>query len=124
MSTVLRFPFQIDVRGGIASTPDVSLRLQQEVALAAGTLVGERVMRPDYGSLIYQNLLSKSDDSTFEDIKQQTRDAVSTLVREVTVIDVEATPTPTKNGVNVIIRYEQSNGVEGSVQTVIGAAAL
>ena len=50
MSKAISLPFSFDANGSIANTDDQKKIIQDRVVLVVMTLIGERVMRPNFGT--------------------------------------------------------------------------
>ena len=57
-------PFRIDAQGRVAFTSDPSRVLENRVRMVIGTQIGERVMRPLYGTPVISMLFDGDDDLT------------------------------------------------------------
>lgn len=69
MSGAISLPFSFNVEGGISSTTDSKKIIQDRVVLIVMTLLGERVMRPSFGTNTRQ--------ATFESLS-----TASTLIKQ------------------------------------------
>lgn len=56
MSAAISLPFSFNTAGQLAYTTDEKKIIQDRIVLALMTKLGERVMRPDFGSNIYDSL--------------------------------------------------------------------
>jgi phage baseplate assembly protein W len=121
----LSWPIEIDLTTGqlvTLTTPAETARAH--ILALIGTLVGERVMRPTYGTPILDLLFdSASDPALASSFESEIVRAVNTFVDEVTVQTVTVTETPSLGTVNVEVRYLLANDVEDSVTASVPVAS-
>lgn len=84
-------PFQIGPDGGIRYTDDPAVAKGQHLRTIICTRLGERIMRPNYGTRLYDRLFEPADDYTTQDIESEVRKAVSTEEPDVELVAVEVT---------------------------------
>ncbi len=84
---------RIGARGGVDMVQDEDA-VRQAILLLLSTTPGERVMRPDYGSLLRQLIFSPNDDTTAGLAIHYVRSAVERWERRVDVLHVDAERDP------------------------------
>lgn len=114
MARAISLPFSFDSDGGITYSEDPKKIWQDRVVLTVMTSLGERVMRPTFGSNVGQ--------ATFENL-----DAAVTLVKEaigisfgtwlpqLTLVDVLGKINEAENTLNIEIVYRFGQGVTDAV---------
>jgi Bacteriophage baseplate protein W len=91
------FPLRVSPRGGIALAGDTE---EIEAALRAILLTapGERVMRPDFGCAIWDQLFSPIEPNSLGLMSQAVREAVGRWEPRVELEEVRTTPNPDADG--------------------------
>jgi phage baseplate assembly protein W len=88
LSREIRVPFHIGPQGGIDYTTDRVEQAMQHILAAAATLLGERVMRPTYGTPLAGLLFEADDPLVQTQVAAQISVAIKTWVPDVTVEDI------------------------------------
>lgn len=81
------FPFRFDGFGKVSTTSDMSRVWADRVRAVVSTYPGERLMRPDYGTAVPDDLFSAVYSSP-EFIDAQVANAFATWLAEVTLVGV------------------------------------
>ena len=87
------FPLRIDGRGGIALAHDHE-ELDGAIRLILATTPGERVMRPEFGCAIWDQLFATSDPNSLGVMEQAVREAIGRWEPRVVLESVRARPDP------------------------------
>ena len=119
-------PFKVDLQGRIAFTQDPSRVLRNHVLSIIGTELGERVMRPGYGTSL-QSLLFDSDyDATAQVIADNIERAIIEYEPGVTVHSVTLDPAGNElDGlISLNVSYSAVNSPFETVQIPINTASL
>ena len=118
-------PFRVDAQGGIATTRDPSQVLRNHVLTVIGTSVGERVMRPNYGTEVRDMLFEGDDDVTSAILQSDIQRALEAAEPGIVVQDVS---TQTGNGLDGIIgievTYSAANSQLETVTVPVNTAVL
>lgn len=99
--------------GGLATTPTGAVAvvsgddsIRQALLLLLGTVPGERVMRPGYGSRLHRLAFAPNDHTTAGLAIHYVRQAVQRWEPRVDVLDVDADADPDRpEQLNVVLRY-------------------
>jgi phage baseplate assembly protein W len=110
----ITLPFSFNIAGGISNTSDVKKIWQDRVVLAAMSYLGERVMRPRYGTNI-RGFVFENEGNMQELIKNEMISAFSSWLSELTLDDVTTTIDPIDNILNVSISYSYGTNLSDSV---------
>jgi phage baseplate assembly protein W len=86
----IRFPFRINENGGVDLSSGEE-HLAEGLRHLVSTRIGERVMRRDYGSRIYEVPFDPNDESAFAFLRQFVLKAARTWERRLVVQDVTMT---------------------------------
>lgn len=95
--TAISLPFSINAYGRVNTTTDKSKLWQDRVRSVIGTYLGERVMRPDFGSDVTENVFESSEEAKAL-IQTNIREAFATNLVTLTLSDV-------------IVDYDENTGV-------------
>jgi hypothetical protein len=87
------FPFDVNARGGIAMV-DGDEEIRQAILMILRTRRGARVMRPEFGCLIWELLFAPNDAGTWTMAGHHVREALGWWEPRVDVDDVRAAPDP------------------------------
>jgi uncharacterized protein len=115
---------RIGARGGIDMVQDEDA-VRQAILLLLSTTPGERVMRPDYGSLLRQLIFSPNDDTTAGLAIHYVRSAVERWERRVDILTVDAERDPEASerlNVRLVYRVRATRQVVSQVVPVDLAA--
>lgn len=122
VETAISFPFSLDSYGNVAKTTDQSKIWADRVRSVIGTALGERVMRPEFGTNASVELFSGMS-TAGESIKRSIYAAFATFLPMLTLSDVSVSSEEKEEGiVSVDITYGLPNEVE--VTTTLGVAYI
>ena len=111
----LNIPFSLDKFGNISTTTDERIIWSNRVRSAVGTTVGERVMRPEYGTLIANTLFdtgSIMESRIKSEIERVFHDSLPLLVLN----DISLNFSSVTNTLTVTVLYELPNKTEATVE--------
>lgn len=98
------FPIQLD-NGDIKDAKDEE-SIRQSIRIILGTAKGERVMRPDFGCVIYDLVFEMTTASTAGKISQAVREALLRFEPRIDVIDIQVTPKSDDEGEKIFISID------------------
>ena len=113
---VISLPFSFNASGGVSYTQDEKKIWQDRVLLTVMTTLGERVMRPSYGTLI-SSATFEINSLAMELIKQEITTAFSKWLPSLTLTDVLGSIDPVDDNLNINILYKY--GVATSTESLI-----
>ena len=116
MSKAISLPFSFDANGAVGSTTDQKKIIQDRVVLVVMTFVGERVMRPNYGTHI-KNSLFEVTDVTSSIIKQEIDSGFTTWLPYLTLLGSRVELDSTDGYIKVTISYKY--GSTANPETVV-----
>jgi hypothetical protein len=98
------FPGRITASGGVAlesghRSTDASIRM------ILSTTPGERVMRPDFGCALWEQVFAPMDPGTLGLVEKAVDDALARWEPRIEVEDVTAVPEPAEGRIMIRIRY-------------------
>ncbi len=100
------FPPSADGRGGIALASNVE-KIEQAIKIILMTPIGQRVMRPTFGSRLHELVFAPANAETFGLAEMYVQEALTFWEPRIRVIDVAATTDPARRHVMLIrIQYE------------------
>ena len=103
------FPPQINAQGRMALTSELS-EIDQAMIIILSTGIGERVMRPTFGSRLQELLFEPLNGRTLSMAEEYTRDALGMWEPRIDVQDVQAQADMAGDGRIIIdIEYEVKN---------------
>jgi phage baseplate assembly protein W len=106
MSKALSLPFSFDTAsGGLTTTTDLAKTWQDRIIIAVMTSIGERVMRPTYGSDVPKTLNHNMSDA-ISIINQSVHIAFSRWMTELQLIEVTGFIDQTDGYLIVQIKYK------------------
>jgi|LauGreDrversion4_2_1035121.scaffolds.fasta_scaffold430350_2 phage baseplate assembly protein W len=119
VESAIAFPFSIDNRGNVVFTTNQEEIWAARVKSAVGTIAGERVMRPSYGTTIADSFF---DTQTAVEDKVK-RDIASVFINQLPLLTLESVNVTFDRGVgvsNATITYQLPNqiSVTTSISTV------
>jgi uncharacterized protein len=99
--------------GGLAVTPTGALdtvvdedAIRQAILLLLTTRLGERIMRPTYGSQLHRLVFAPNDDTTAGLAIHYVRQAITRWERRVDILDLDAGPDPdAPDRLVIVLRY-------------------
>jgi len=117
--------FKVDLQGRIAFTQDPSRVLRNHVLSIIGTELGERVMRPGYGTPLQSMLFEGDYELTSVMLSDDIRDALVRLEPGISVLDVSLLPGNELDGIlNLNVTYSAVNSPLETLQIPINTATL
>lgn len=117
LGTGWSFPVRTDHQGNI-KLEDGEENIERSVRAILSTAPGERVMRPDFGCRIHDQVYSSLSPSTLTRIEDSVREALVKWESRITIENIDARPDPNKpEKVLVEIEYwiESTNSSENMV---------
>jgi phage baseplate assembly protein W len=87
------FPLTIDPQGGIALTSERS-ELEQAIRIILGTPIGQRVMRPTFGSRLHELVFAPNNNHTAVEARRFVEEALGMWEPRIRVVDVDVHPHP------------------------------
>jgi len=114
--SVISLPFSFNADGGVSHTEDEKKIWQDRILLTVMTTLGERVMRPSYGTLI-SSATFEINSLAMELIKQEITTAFSKWLPSLTLTDVLGSIDPVDDNLNINILYKY--GVATSTESLI-----
>ena len=111
-------PFSLDGAGNIRTTSDQQTIWSTRVRIALGTIIGERVQRPTYGTRVGQFGLDTV--SSMEEIVQKEVNRVfSQQLPLLTLVSVDTEHDENSNRLTVTVLYELPNKTEATTKAGI-----
>jgi phage baseplate assembly protein W len=107
MTKAISLPFAFDQSGSIAYTKDEKKIWQDRVVLVLMTRLGERIMRPTFGSEIGDSLF-ESEESATTLIKKSVSVAFSRWLKQLELISVTTDVDPTDGYIIIDVGYRYS----------------
>ncbi len=102
----LAFPLQIGQQGGLALAKGVT-DIEQAIHIILGTIPGERIMRPEFGSRIHELVFAPDNASTRRLAAYFVEEALDRWEPRIDVMDVDVSSDPGRPGALIIeIRYQ------------------
>lgn len=114
-------PFTIDAYGKVASTSDYSKLWADRVRVTLGTALGERVMRPEFGSLIPFTVFNGEEDAT-STIETEVRYVFGNQLNLLTLSQTDVTFDEYTGVISVTVVYALPNRDE--VTTTVGIVTV
>ncbi len=93
----ISFPLRVDQSGSIAMTAGVT-DLDSSIRMVLSTAPGERLMRPQFGCRIWEQLFEPINANTLGLMSEAVREAIARWEPRVTVSDVRVEPAPSSHG--------------------------
>jgi uncharacterized protein len=105
IGTGWNFPPKLNSRGGIALASDEE-KVAQSIRIILSTPIGQRVMRPTFGSRMHELIFAPMNPETFGLAEMYVQDALNFWEPRIQVLEVTAGTDETQPGVLLIeIRY-------------------
>lgn len=102
----LAFPLQISQQGGLALARGVT-DIEQAIRIILGTMPGERIMRPEFGSRIHELVFAPDNASTRRLAAYYVEEALGRWEPRIDVLEVNASSDPNRPGALLIeIQYQ------------------
>jgi hypothetical protein len=115
----ISFPFRVDGYGRITSTSDPRKIWADRVRMVITTYLGERIMRPDFGSELAETLFDDVEDAP-ELILTAASTAFSEHLPELELVDVLLTSEDPENGeVSIEVVYSIPDLVSDPITQVV-----
>ena len=121
METTLSLPFKVTSYGTVMSTTEQAKIWSDRVRAVIGTNLGERIMDPEFGTLVPEAFMQTTDDAESL-IKTEVERACATELTQLTFSSVTNTFDEYTNNLNVSITYSLPNSEETTVS--IGTIAI
>lgn len=109
----LATPLRIDSSGGFATLTTIESAVASHIRSVLGTQQGERVMRPDYGTISLQHLFQPVNDAEIAKLNADISQALADWVPEANVVGIDVVDEA--GFVNVTVRFSMSPSSESSV---------
>jgi len=103
----ISLPFSFNAAGEVSYTTDEKKIIQDRIVLAVMTKLGERVMRPDFGSSIYDALFSNMD-SAIEIVRQSVSGCFANWFPDLELEDVAASVDDNEGGIVFAVKYKKA----------------
>lgn len=87
------FPPRVDAQGGVALTSEVS-EIEQAIGIILTTSLGQRVMRPSFGSRLHELVFAPNNAETASRARRFVEMALGRWEPRIRLITVEAEPDP------------------------------
>jgi uncharacterized protein len=101
----LAFPLQVNPRGEIAIASG-ERDIEQSIRIILGTMIGERVMRPEFGCRIHELVFAPHNAATEGLAELYIKEALDRWEPRVTVVGVETVSDPVHDGALLIeVKY-------------------
>ena len=110
----ITLPFSFNIAGGISNTSDIKKIWQDRVVLATMSYLGERAMKPEYGTHI-RGFAFENGGNIQDLINNEMIAAFSRWLPALTLDSVVTTIDPVDNFLNVSISYSYGTNQEDSV---------
>ena len=113
----LAFPIAVTPGGALALASDEE-KIAQSIELILGTAKGERLMRPDFGCGVHDQVFAPNDAATIGRIVDEVRRAVVAFEPRIDVLDVSAEFAPERPNLLLIridYRIRQNNAITNLV---------
>jgi phage baseplate assembly protein W len=117
METALALPFTVNSYGTVNSTIEQSKIWSDRVRAVIGTNIGERIMNPDFGTVIPEAFMQTTDDAE-NTVKTEVERAFANELTQLTFSSVETSFDEYTNSLNVTITYSLPNSEQTT--TTIG----
>jgi phage baseplate assembly protein W len=114
METSISLPFKVTSYGSIATTTEQSKLWSDRVRAVIGTNIRERVMLPDFGTLVPEAFMQTEEDAEAT-IKTEVERGFTKYLDQLTLSSVNITFDEYTNTTNVTILYQLPNNEEASV---------
>jgi hypothetical protein len=114
METSISLPFKVTSYGSIATTTEQSKLWSDRVRAVIGTNIRERVMLPDFGTLVPEAFMQTEEDAEAT-IKTEVERGFTKYLDQLTLSSVNITFDEYANTTNVTILYQLPNNEEASV---------
>jgi len=120
-STAISLPFSFNVNGGVSSTTDPAKILQDRITLMTMTLLGERVMRPNYGTNV-RGAAFENIGTAITVIEQNIQAGFVKWLPYLTLLTVTGSLDPQTSELNISITYNY--GSTSTPSTVVVKTAI
>lgn len=124
MSVEVLTPFSLTPSGGIASTTNPAIQVQQHIQALVSTNPGERVMRPTYGVPLSSYLFGADADMVATSIGNDVSTAIATWEPSVSLMDITPIISDTSEGIAQVQIEYAPGAVTNSLQSVQTATVL
>ena len=114
MEISISLPFTVTSYGSVATTTEQSKLWADRVRAVIGTNIKERVMLPDFGTLVPEAFMQTEDDAE-STIKTEVERGFTKYLDQLNLSSVNITFDEYTNTTNVVILYQLPNNEEASV---------
>jgi phage baseplate assembly protein W len=87
------FPLKIDTQGGISLTSDRN-EIEQSIKIILQTEIGQRVMRPRFGSRLHELVFAPNNEQTAALARRYVEEALRMWEPRINKLDINVTPDP------------------------------
>ncbi len=115
----LVWPFALDPNGSVVTTTDDGRVWADRTAAVIGTRLGERAMRPTFGSAVADGLFSDSE-TDVTDIRGHVANAFNTWLPELSLESTTVQGPDSTGTLAVEIDYSTPNALPGTSTVIIG----
>lgn len=105
-------PFRVDGAGRIAFTSDLAKKTRNHILMVVGTNVGERVMRGDYGTQLFEHVFDPISTVNSDLMAQDIHDSIADNCPEASVTGIDIDTDPVDGVVQIDVRFALNNDVE------------
>jgi phage baseplate assembly protein W len=95
------FPIKVDFQGGIALTGERN-ELEEAIRIILSTSIGQRVMRPTFGSRLHELVFAPNNSHTAVQAKRFVEDALGMWEPRIRIVEVNVHPHPEQDNYLVI----------------------
>lgn len=90
------FPLKIDSQGGIALSSDQN-EIEQAIIIILSTEIGQRVMRPRFGSRLHELVFAPNNEHTAALARRYVEEALRMWEPRINKLNIDANPDPAEN---------------------------
>ena len=100
------FPLKIDSQGGISLTTDRN-EIQESILIILSTEIGQRVMRPMFGSRLHELVFAPNNSATASLARRYVEEALKMWEPRIYNLDIEVSPDPKEGSrLQIEINYQ------------------
>jgi phage baseplate assembly protein W len=118
----LAWPFALDATGSVVTTFDEGRVWADRAAAVIGTRIGERAMRPTFGSAVADSLFGDTE-ADLIDIQGQVANAFNTWLPDLSLQSTSVNGPDAKGIMRVEIDYSTPNALPGTSTVVVGSVS-
>ena len=113
METVLSLPFTVDAYGGVVSSTDQTKIWSDRVRAVIGTNLKERLMSPEFGTLVPASFMENTDDATVA-IKSEVERGFLKFLQLLKLQTVDVSFDEYASSLNISIVYDLPNNEQAT----------